>query len=85
MKRMIVTILLVVMAASPMLFGDEEGGFLGEWKQDLASPTYGIALTALEIEGADGGYSETVWLPGIDLRLFRGVNVSKRGGLLCRC
>lgn len=29
--------LLVVMAASPMFFGDE-GGLLGEWKQDLASP-----------------------------------------------
>jgi len=79
MKRLIVTMLLVLIAASPMLFG-AEGGLLGEWKQNLASPTYGIALTAIEIEGADGGYSETVWLPGIDLRLFRGVNVSKRGG-----
>lgn len=34
----------------------------------------------LEIQGAGEGYSETIWLPGIDLRLFRGVNVSKRGG-----
>ena len=28
----------------------------------------------------EDGYTETIALPGIDLRLFRGVNVSKRGG-----
>jgi hypothetical protein len=80
-KKLIVTMLLVLMASSPMVFGDEEGGLLGEWKQNLASPTYGIALTAIEIQSCDeDGYSETIWLPGIDLRLFRGVNVAKRGG-----
>ena len=79
-KKLIVTMLLVVMAASPMLFADE-GVLLGEWKQNLASPTYGIAMMGLDIHSRDeDGYSETIWLPGIDLRLFRGVNVSKRGG-----
>lgn len=72
-KRMFVTMLLVVMAASPMVFAAEDGGFLGEWKQNLASPTYGLAFTAIEIKSVDeDGYSETIWLPGIDLRLFYG-------------
>ncbi len=54
---------------------------MGEWKQELASPTYGLAFMGLDIYSRDEeGYTELVWLPGIDLRLFRGVNVAKRGG-----
>jgi hypothetical protein len=53
---------------------EEEG-----WKKRFASPTYGVALAPMTIEYGDGEEDE-ILLPGIELRIFNGMNVEKRGG-----
>jgi hypothetical protein len=50
------------------------------WKQKTASPTYGLAFMPMKINGEAEGFSGDFWMPGIDLRIFNGTNVSKRGG-----
>ncbi|GEM_PF-2909841 len=57
-----------------------------EWKQNFASPSYGLVIFPSRIErnwiqGVDSGLEEQSFLtPAVDLRIFRGVNVSRRGG-----
>ena len=63
MRKNLIVIMLLVLLAS-LAFGDEEGGLLGEWKRNLASPTYGIAMTMVEIQSADGGSFQEIWMPG---------------------
>ncbi len=66
---------------------EQARSWLGQWKRNFASPTYGVALFHGRLEG--GWYAGENQIPddqrdfpttAIDLRIFRGVNVSKRGG-----
>jgi len=51
-----------------------------EWKENIASTTYGIALLPVNISNYDTGFNEDIFVPGIDIRVFNGKNVGKRGG-----
>jgi hypothetical protein len=59
---------------------------IGQWKRSFAAPAYGLALFSVDIKssGLPGVTSslgdDTFLAPAADLRIFRGVNVSKRGG-----
>jgi hypothetical protein len=59
---------------------------IGHWKRNFAAPAYGLALFSVDIKsgGLPGVSSslgdDTFLAPAVDLRIFRGVNVSKRGG-----
>lgn len=53
---------------------------LGQWKRDFAAPSYGIALFTARVEGPGMMGDESFRVPAIDLRIMRGINVSKRGG-----
>jgi len=65
---------------------EQAKSWLGQWKRNYASPTYGMTFFHgnLEVNGYlpnrisdnKGEFSITA----VDLRIFRGVNVSKRGG-----
>lgn len=80
MKRRVVLMLLtLLLVAAPLAFSQEEGGILGVWKEQFASPTYGIALIPGTISG-DGLAARKIAIPGLDVRLFQGTNVTKRGG-----
>jgi hypothetical protein len=59
---------------------------LGQWNRNFLSPAYGVALFRAEIRqrGIPGVISsfvdEEILVTAADLRVFRGVNVSKRNG-----
>jgi hypothetical protein len=95
-KYLIILVILVVVSfvAVPVLsFAQTEKEleqakeWLGTWKRNFASPTYGLALFKARLEG--GWYGQPDAIPdeqrefpatAMDFRIFRGVNVSKRGG-----
>jgi len=65
---------------------EQAKSWLGQWKRNFASPTYGIAIFHGQL---DGGWNMPQQLndsdkefpvTAMDLRIFKGVNVSKRGG-----
>ncbi|MFW6138405.1 MAG: hypothetical protein ACOC7U_04445 [Spirochaetota bacterium] len=95
MKKLMLVVMVLVMASVPLASmaggggdeGEDEGGILGEWKGQFASPTYGLALFHGRLEDGWYGHPETIQdeereMPAtaMDLRIFRGVNVSRRGG-----
>lgn len=48
------------------------------WKRRFASPTYGAALAPLTVKyGTDE--EDEIMVPGVELRIFNGINVGKRG------
>jgi hypothetical protein len=51
-----------------------------DWKDNFASTTYGIALMPVNFEGAGTNTGNSIYLPGIDIRLFNGKNITKKGG-----
>jgi len=53
------------------------------WKRGFASPTYGVSIAPLTLTYNDGGGKEQedmVYVPGVELRIFNGTNIAKRGG-----
>lgn len=63
------------------LFADDTGAFT--WKQGVASTTYGVALLPINVSYINEGgtsFEDTIMLPGLDIRLFTGKNIAKRGG-----
>lgn len=66
---------------------EEARSWLGEWKRNFASPTYGVAFFRGRLEGGWYGIPNPIEdderqfpVSTFDFRIFRGVNVSKRGG-----
>ena len=76
MKKMILVILIAFMAFS---FAAAEEGFW-DWKDNFASTTYGLAFMPVEFYNGNMDTSNTVLMPGIDIRLFNGKNITKKGG-----
>ncbi len=76
MKKIILVILITFVGLS--FTAAEEGSW--EWKGNVASTTYGVALMPVTIENYTTGFEETIFVPGLDIRLFNGKNVGKRGG-----
>ena len=77
-----------LLLASALLIASAVAAFGGEadeeWRRYVASPSYGLSLTMLDleyqIEGKDDKELDTYVMPGIDLRHFNGVNVTPAGG-----
>ncbi|MCK5201475.1 MAG: hypothetical protein KAR21_24145, partial [Spirochaetales bacterium] len=76
MKKMILVILITFIGISFTFAA--EGAW--EWKDNFASTTYGVAMMPVQFEGLDTGSSNTILMSGIDIRLFNGKNITKRGG-----
>ncbi len=91
MKKVCALVLLVCFgtAAGPgLVFADsaatpEADGYEPEsWKKRIASPSYGLSLLPFTLESLDNDgdeRTETIFLPGIDLRHFNGINVPRDG------
>jgi len=63
---------------------EEIKSWLGQWKRNFASPTIGVALFRANLDGkytTDVPSSEINFpATAAEIRIFKGVNVSKRGG-----
>lgn len=77
MRKCFFICLSLLLTMTLLLYSEENEE---EWKQDFASPSYGIAMLYVTIDGADDGFSDTLLLMGMDARIFMGTNVSKKGG-----
>ena len=95
MRKFILTVAASILVLLPVVGRAQENGdalekaieqVLGQWKRNFASPAYGVALFRAEIRqrGIPGVITsfgdKEILVPAADLRIFRGVNVSKRGG-----
>ena len=94
MKKAMFLVLVVMIMTVPVIgFSQTEKeleqarSWLGQWKRNFASPTYGVTLFKGRLEG--GWYNWENAIPdedrnfpatAMEFRIFRGVNVSKRGG-----
>ena len=93
MKKVIFLIVAAFILILPVLVfaqSDKEieqaKSWLGQWKRNFASPSYGFALFHGRLGG--GWYAQNPIpdedrkfpITALDFRIFRGVNVSKRGG-----
>lgn len=76
MKKILAFAVLFCLAGAYLFAGDAG---TSDWKQGVASTTYGIVLLPVTITDAKNN-SQTVYLPGVDVRLFTGKNITKRGG-----
>ena len=77
------TVILFMICIGTSVFA-EDGAYDEEgWKKRFASPTYGatVAPITLEYNNSDGKIEEDeIVVPGVDFRIFNGMNVNKRGG-----
>ncbi len=76
MKRILLLAVFFSIAGG-FIFAGDTGALV--WKPGVASTTYGIVLLPINITDGNKN-SQTVYLPGADIRLFTGKNVTKRGG-----
>lgn len=76
MKKTIVILILLTLALAGV-FAEDKGAF--DWKPAIASTTYGLVFMPVTISGENGEYQQ-VFLPGLDVRVFNGKNITKRGG-----
>jgi len=74
-----VLLLFAFALAAPVLAQDSDYDVEG-WKKRVASPTYGLVVGFLTMSDWDGNEIDQVAIPGIELRIFNGTNVAKRGG-----
>jgi hypothetical protein len=81
MKRAaVVMAVFVLLAVLTGTLAAQDNAFDVEgWKKRVASPTYGLAVGFL-VPSDDSGDLEPIPMPGIELRIFNGINVAKRGG-----
>ncbi len=84
MRRVVFLLLVVALLGGIVaaVFG-QDGAFEEEgWKKRFASPTYGVILapTDIEIPTAGAAQEESLLVPGVEIRIFNGMNVAKRGG-----
>ena len=72
----------VLVFAAAAAFAQDSAYEVEGWKKRFASPSYGVAFAPVTIEFTDGGEDseETLVVPGVDIRIFNGINVAKRGG-----
>jgi len=84
MKRLISIFLIILFTGSifQVVAEENDGGFLGKWGQSFASPSYGVAVMFVTPGDRDdfSRVMEAIPIVGIDLRIFNGTNVAKRGG-----
>jgi len=77
MKKITIFIFLLVLTT---LLPAAEENVVWDWKDNFASTTYGVALMPVEFNYGDTGSTNTILLSGIDIRLFNGKNITKKGG-----
>ncbi len=74
-----ITIFIFLLVFTSLLLAAEENG-VWDWKDNFASTTYGVALLPVHFEATGTNEGNTIFLPGIDIRLFNGKNITKKGG-----
>src|SRR6056297_3766260 len=83
MRRIVLLLLGVCFlgGTAGLVFGQSADTEEESWMKRIASPSYGLTLGFYELKfGPEDQESETLLMPGIDLRHFNGVNVPRSGG-----
>src|SRR6056297_671900 len=83
MRRIILLVLGVCFLGGTvgLVFGQSPDTEEESWMKRIASPSYGLTLGFYELKFCvEDQESETLLMPGIDLRHFNGVNVPRSGG-----
>ncbi|MCF7913547.1 MAG: hypothetical protein K9L66_00115 [Spirochaetaceae bacterium] len=83
MRRIVLLLLGVCFlgGTAGLVFGQSEETEEENWKKRIASPSYGLTMGFFELKyGPDRDQSETLLMPGIDIRHFNGLNVPRSGG-----
>ncbi|HKK65170.1 MAG TPA: hypothetical protein VJ967_04880 [Clostridia bacterium] len=83
MRRIVLLLLGVCFlgGTAGLVFGQSADTEGESWMKRIASPSYGLTLGFYELKfGPEDQESETLLMPGIDLRHFNGVNVPRSGG-----
>lgn len=81
MRRVMCVMVVLVLfgGVAAMAFG-QDGAFEEEgWKKRFASPTYGVVLAPTDLDIGNGN-EDSILIPGVEMRIFNGMNVAKRGG-----
>lgn len=81
-RLVLLTLVGVMVAGVGFAQETEQTSFLGEWESEFANPTYGFAVLPVQIVSIANGefVAREDIFAGIDLRIFSGVNVARRGG-----
>jgi len=84
MRKTVIVLLSVVMAGGIVAAAFSQDAAVAEegWKRGFASPTYGVSIAPLTLSYNDGSedQEDTVYVPGVEVRIFNGTNIAKRGG-----
>jgi hypothetical protein len=91
MKRGVLFLSIILIASVPLVSlaqeqEDPAENSYGLWKRNFAAPSYGVAVFGAQVhwEGlpnTSSSFSEGRFTqPMVDLRIFKGTNVSRRGG-----
>ena len=80
MRKICLLAMILLLLTAAAGFAEDKDSIFGEWKGKVAAPTYGFAALPINVTGEEGGYEEDIWVPGLDLRIFMGTNVTKRAG-----
>jgi hypothetical protein len=91
MKRGVLFLSLILIASVPLVSlaqeqEDPAENNYGLWRRNFAAPSYGVAVFGAQVhwEGlpnTSSSFNEGRFtVPAIDLRVFKGTNVSRRGG-----
>jgi hypothetical protein len=82
MRRKLIGLVLALVLVAGVVMAAEEGdeGLLNPWRSNYATPSVGFAFLPFTVTSDQGEVDEELGIPGLDLRIFRGVNVTKRGG-----
>jgi hypothetical protein len=80
MRRISLLVLSLLLLGASFGVAEEQESIFGEWKGKVAAPSYGFAALPITVTGAEGGAEEELWVPGLDLRIFMGTNVTRRAG-----
>ncbi len=89
MKRGVLIICVFLLAFVPLLVMAQEEypdtNPYGLWKRNFAAPTYGMAVFGARVkfdlpDAANAFHEYDFRVPAVDVRIFKGTNVSRRGG-----
>jgi len=87
-KNRTVTVFVMALGCAflvlPGVFAQDGDYEVDGWKMRFASPTYGVSLATLVLTYPENDQydeaEESLVVPGIELRIYNGINVAPRGG-----
>jgi hypothetical protein len=80
MKRNVIFGLALILFLAPLAAVSAESDGATGWNSRIASPSYGLSLGFINLTYGEADNEKMLLMPGIDLRHFNGINVTRAGG-----